>query len=167
VRNNKRYCLLLLGFLSLLFSLSVACTPAGFTTYSNEQFGYSVSYPMNWKAEASADGTKCLLLSPTRQGSVMIDVTDAMSTRVAANYLLMSIAQGTPSKEVSKLEDKPMEGFWDWYLSYDYETDFDVFHGEAYFKVTETHLYKLDTASKVGTYEDYPFSKIISSFKLR
>ncbi len=167
MRIKKIYCLLLLCFLGLLFSLSVACTPTGYKTYDNEEFGYSVSYPMNWKAEVSADGTIYLLESPTRRGSVMIDVRDAMSLRSAVIYWLMSVSQGTINKEVAKLEDKPMKGAWDWYLSYDYETDFGIFHGEAYFKLTDTHLYRLDTLARVGEYKDYPFSTIISLFKLR
>ena len=167
MRNKKRYCLLLLGFLGLLFSFSVACAPPGYKTYDNEEFGYSVSYPMNWKAEVSADGTTFLLESPTRRGSVMIDVKEAMLFRTAANYWLMSISQGTINKEVTKFEDKPMKGVWDWYLSYDYETDFGMFHGEAYFKTTDTHTYRLDTLARVGEYKDYPFSTIISSFKLQ
>lgn len=167
MRNKKRYCLLLLGFLGLLFSFSVACAPPGYKTYDNEEFGYSVSYPMNWKAEVSADGTTFLLESPTRRGSVMIDVKEAMLPRVAANYWLMSISQGTINKEVTKFEDKPMKGVWDWYLSYDYETDFGMFHGEAYFKTTDTHTYRLDTLARVAEYKNYPFSTIISSFKLQ
>jgi hypothetical protein len=68
---------------------------------------------------------------------------------------------------VTKLEDKPMQGSWDWYLSYDYEADFGMFHGEAYFKQTETQVYKLDMAGFKQEYSNYPFNTIISSFKLR
>jgi len=60
-----------------------------------------------------------------------------------------------------------MEGAWDWYLSYDYEAEYGTFHGEAYFKQTETYVYKLDTAEEKGGLKSYPFSTIISSFKLR
>lgn len=167
MRNKEIFWFLLLGLFSLLIGFLIACVPTGYTTYKNEEFGYAVSYPMNWKAEVSADGTYFLLESPTRRGSVMIDVKDAMPPRTAVNYWLMSISQGTINKEVTKLEDKPMKGVWDWYLSYDYETDFGMFHGEAYFKTTDTHTYRLDTLARVGEYKDYPFSKIISSFKLR
>ena len=167
MRNKKICWFLFICLFGLLLSLFVACGKTGYTAYTNDQFGYTISYPYSWKAEVSADGTKCLLASPTRKASVMIDVTKAMSPRVAANYLLVSISQGTPGKEVNLIDDEPMEGSWDWYLSYEYETDFDMFHGEAYFKLTDTHLYKLDTAASAGEYKDYPFSTIISSFKLR
>ena len=167
MKNKKRYYFILPCLFVLLLSLFVACGKPGYTTYTNDQFGYTISHPDNWNVEVSADGTKCLLASSTRRGSVMIDVADDMLPRVAANYLIMSISQGTPTKEVSLIEDKQMEGAWDWYLSYDYETDFGMFHGEAYFKLTDTHLYKLDTAASVAEYKNYPFSTIISSFKLQ
>lgn len=167
MRNIKRYLFLLLGLFGLLIGLFAACGQPGYTTYNNEEFGYTISYPMNWKVEASADGTVCLLLHPTRRGSVMIDVKDAMSLRDAANYWIMSISEGTFQKEIAKLEDKPMEGVWDWYLAYEYETDFGIFHGEAYFKLTEANIYRVDTLARVGEYEDYPFSTIVSSFKLK
>ncbi len=167
MRNKRRYCFLLLGLFGLLLSLFVACGPTGYKTYTNDQFGYTISHPYSWTVEVSADGTKCLLASPTRTGSVMIDVAEAMLPRIAANYLIMSISQSTPGKAIQLIEDKQMEGAWDWYLSYDYETDFGMFHGEAYFKLTDTNLYKLDTAANVAEYKDYPFSTIISSFKLQ
>lgn len=167
MRNIKGYWFLPLWLFGLLIGLFGACGQPGYTKYNNEEFGYTISYPMNWKVEVSADGTKCLLLHPTRRGSVMVDVADVMPVRVAINYFLMSLSQGTLSKEVNLIEDKSIGGPWDWYISYQYETDFDIFQGEAYFKVTDTHLYKLDTAARVGEYENYPFSTIISSFKLR
>ena len=167
MRDSKKNWFLLLGLVGLLLSLFIACGQPGYTTYTNEEFGYTISYPYSWKVEVSADRTKCFLASPARKASVMIDVADAMSTRVAVNYLLMSISQGALGKEVTLIEDKPAEGPWDWYISYDYDTGFGMFHGEACFKVTETHLYKLDTAANVEEYKDYPFSTIISSFKLQ
>ena len=167
MKNKKRYYFIIPCLFVLFLSLFVACGKTGYTTYTNDQFGYTISYPYSWNVEVSADGTKCLLASSTRRGSVMIDVADDMLPRVAANYLIMSISQGTPTKEVSLIEDKQMEGAWDWYLSYDYETGLGMFHGEAYFKLTDTHLYKLDTAARVAEYKDYPFSTIISSFKLQ
>jgi len=167
VRNNKKYWFLLLGLIGLLISSLVACGKPGYTTYTNEKGGYSISYPYTWTVEVAEDGTKCLITSPTRRASVMIDVAGAMPLRVAANYLIMSISQGTTGKDVTLIEDKPMQGYWGWYLSYDYEMDVGVYHGEAYFKQTEEHVYKLDTAADVREYKDYPFSTIISSFKLR
>ena len=74
---------------------------------------------------------------------------------------------GTNWSEIILLENKPMQGFWSWYLSYDYEAETGRFHGEAYFKSTADHLYKLDTAGDTDGYKNYPFSTIISSFKLK
>jgi len=165
MRNNRKYWFLLLGLIGLLIGSLVACGMPGYTVYTNDKAGYTISHPVNWQVEVSEDGTKCLITSPTRRGSVMIDVVEGMTAREAAQRWLISI--GTTWGEVIKLEDKPMQGSWDWYLSYDYEADFGTFHGEAYFKQTETHLYKLDTAGDKDGYSRYPFTTIISSFKLR
>ncbi|MCX6009076.1 MAG: hypothetical protein NTW48_03410 [Chloroflexi bacterium] len=165
MKSNKKIWFLLLGLIGLLIGSLVACGMPGYTTYTNDKAGYTISHPVNWQVEVSEDGTKCLITSPTRRGSVMIDVVEGMTAREAAQRWLISI--GTTWGEVIKLEDKPMQGSWDWYLSYDYEADFGTFHGEAYFKQTETHLYKLDTAGLKEEYSQYPFTTIISSFKLR
>jgi hypothetical protein len=165
VRNNRKYWFLFLWLIGLLIGSLVACGTPGYTTYTNDKAGYTINYPLNWQVQVSEDGTKCLITSPTRKGSVMIDVAEGMTAREAAQRWLISI--GTTWGEVTKLEDKPMQGSWDWYLSYDYEANLAAFHGEAYFKQTETHLYKLDTAGPKEEYSQYPFNTIISSFKLR
>lgn len=165
MRHNKRYWLLLVGLIGLLLSPFVACGQTGYIPYNNDEFGYTVSYPYTWTVEASADGTKCLITSPSRTGSVMIDVTEGLTAKEAANRWLISI--GTAWGAIVKLEDKPMEGAWDWYLAYDYEADYGTFHGEAYFKQAGNYVYKLDSAAEKDGYESYPFSTIISSFKLR
>jgi hypothetical protein len=162
--NSRKYWFLLLGLVGLLISSLVACGMPGFTTYTNDKAGYTIGYPVNWSAEVSEDGTVYYISSPTRRASVKIVVAEGMTAREAANYWLISL--GTAWGEVVKLEDKPMKGSWDWYLSYDYDTNFGTFHGEAYFKQTETHVYKLDTAGLKEEYSQYPFTTIISSFKL-
>lgn len=165
MRNNKKHWVLLFGLIILLLSSAVGCGQPGFTTYDNETEGYSISYPLNWKVEVSEDGTRCLITSPTRTGSIMIDVEAPMTAKDAATRWTMSL--GTHWSEITQLENKPMEGLWNWYLSYDYEADTGPFHGEAYFKSTADHVYKLDTAGDAAGYKNYPFSTIISSFKLK
>jgi hypothetical protein len=166
VRSNKKYWFLLLGLIVLLFSPFVACGKPGYTTYTNDKVGYSISYPLNWQVEVSEDGTVYYISSPTRRASVKIVVVEGMTAREAAQLWLISL--GTAWGEVIKLEDKPMQGSWDWYLSYEYETSYyETFRGEAYFKQTEKHLYRLDTAGLKEEYSRYPFTTIISSFKLR
>jgi hypothetical protein len=94
----------------------------------------------------------------------MIDVVEGVTAREAAQRWLISI--GTTWGEVTKLEDKLMQGSWDWYLSYDYDTNFGSFHGEAYFKQAGTRVYKLDTTGLKQEYSTHPFNTMISSFKL-
>ena len=165
MRNNRRYWFLLLGLIVLLISSLVACGKPGYTTYTNDKVGYSISYPLNWQVEVSEDGTTWEIKPPTRRASVMIYVAEPMTAQDAAKRWIMSL--GTYWSEITLLENKPMEGSWDWYLSYDYETDFGMFHGEAYFKQTEKHLYRLDTTGLKEEYSNYSFNTIISSFKLR
>ena len=165
MRNNKKHWVLLFGLIIILLSSAVGCGQPGFTTYNNDVEGYSISYPLNWKVEVSEDGTRCLITSPTRTGSIMIDVEAPMTAKDAATRWTMSL--GTNWSEIILLENKPMQGFWSWYLSYDYEAATGPFHGEAYFKSTADHLYKLDTAGDADGYKNYPFSTIISSFKLK
>jgi hypothetical protein len=163
--SNRKYLFLVLGLFVLLLSSLIACG-IGYTTYTNDKAGYSISYPVNWKVQVSEDGTKCLIISPTRKASVMIDVVEGMTAREAANYWLIS--EGTAWGEVAKLEDRPMEGFWDWYLAYEYMANYDEpFHGEAYFKQVDNRVYKLDTAGDKDRYGSYPFARMISTFKLR
>jgi len=88
-----------------------------------------------------------------------------MTAQDAAQRWLISL--GTHWGEIAQLENKPMDGFWNWYVSYDYEAGTGPFHGEAYFKSTSDHLYRLDTAADSAGYDSYPFATIISSFKLK
>jgi len=149
----------------MLLGTAISCGQPGFTTYINDAEKYSISYPLNWKAEVSKDGTTCLLTAPTRQASVMIYVADSLPPQTAAQYWLMSL--GTHWSDITLVENKPMDGLWNWYVSYDYEADIATYHGEAYFKSTADHLYRLDTAANKAGYSGYPFSNIISSFKLK
>lgn len=164
MRSCKKYCVLIFGLVILMLSSVVACVPPGFTTYTNKEFGYTISYPLNWKAEVAKDGTKLLLTAPTKKGSVEIDVSEPMSAEDAAKRWIM--AMGTAWTEITLIDNKSMQGDWDWYLSYDYEALFGTYHGEAYFKQTKSHIYKLDTAGDAAGYKGYPFPTIISSFRL-
>ncbi len=165
MRSNKKNQLLFFGLIVLLVGLSTACgKPTGYITYKNDAMGYAISYPYNWQLEVSEDGTKCFIVSPMRRASVMIDVSPPMAARDAANRWIMAL--GTAWSEITLLKNEPGQGLWDWYLSYDYEGQYGLYHGEAYFKRTEKRLYKVDTAADKNGYEHYPFDTIISTFKL-
>jgi len=165
LRNNRKHWILLFGLIIPLLGSVVGCGQPGFTTYNNDVEGYSISYPLSWKVEVSKDGTTCLITSPSRTASLMIYVAASMAAQDAAQRWLMSL--GTHWSEITQIENKPMEGLWNWYVSYDYEAATGPFHGEAYFKSTADHLYRLDTAADSAGYNSYPFSSIISSFKLK
>jgi hypothetical protein len=165
VKNNKKHWVLLFGLIVLLLSSAVGCGQPGFTTYNNDMEGYNISYPLSWKTEISADSTVYSIRSPSLSATIRVEVRDVMPAQQAAQYWVMAMA--THWVEFALLENKPMEGAWNWYVSYDYEADTGPFHGEAYFKSTAGHLYRLDTAADSAGYKNYPFSAIISSFKLQ
>lgn len=164
MRNTKALLLLLPGFIILLLSQVIACGESHPTTYTNDDWGYAISYPNNWQVEM-ADGEKTFLVSsPYGLGSLRIDVIEAVPAETAATSWLMGI--GTTLGSVTLLDNRMMQGMWDWYLCYEYMTDYGEFHGEAFFKRTETHLYKLDTVGEKSKYDTYAFDSIISTFKL-
>ena len=73
----------------------------------------------------------------------------------------------TQWEELTRYDNKKLEGQWDWYLSYGWVTNAGVeFMGQAFFKYTTKYIYKLDTAAKSLEYDEYPFNTIVSSFKL-
>ena len=164
MRNTEALLLALPGFIILLLSQVIACGESHSTTYTNDDWGYAISYPNNWQVEM-ADGEKTFLVSaPYDSGSLRIDVIEAVLAETAATSWLVGI--GTTLGSVTLLDNRMMQGMWDWYLCYEYMTDYGQFHGEAFFKRTETHLYKLDTVGEKLKYDSYRFDSIISTFKL-
>ena len=164
MRNTKALLLLLPGFIILLLSQVIACGESHSTTYTNENWGYAITYPNEWRVEV-ANGEKTFLVSaPYDSGSLRIDVIEAYPAETAAENWLMLI--GTTYGSVTLLDGRVMQGMWDYYLCYEYMTDYNEFHGEAFFKQTETHLYKLDTVGEKSKYDTYAFDSIISTFKL-
>lgn len=160
--------LLSLGLTVLLLGgVPAGCGKTGFVDYTNEEWGYTIKYPYSWKLEISTDNTTCMATAPSRKGSFRIDVVESLSAQAVAQRWLMAI--GTAYKEVVMLENKPADDkFWDWYLAYEYNTEFyGSFHGEAFFKQFKGHVYKLDTLAEKSLYERYPFPAIVSSFKLK
>jgi hypothetical protein len=165
MKKSKKYWFLLAGFLVLISVAVIGCGQPGFTTYTSDVGGYSISYPINWQAETTKDSKVYVIMSPSHFASVRIDVIDAMAAQQAAQRWI--VAMGTGNQDFALLDNKPMEGSWDWYVSYDYDAGTGPFHGEAYFKSTADHVYKLDTAGDKTGYDSYPFPTIISSFKLK
>ena len=164
MRNNRNWVVFFI-LITLLLGSAVGCVQPGFTTYTNDEQGYSISYPMNWEEEISADSAIYIITSPSHFGSVRVDVIDPMPAQQVAQRWIM--AMGTGSEDFALLENKQMEGFWQWYVSYDYEAEMGRYKGEAYFKTTGDHTYKVDTAADLGGYTNYPFSTIVSSFKVK
>ena len=164
MRKSKELLFLLVGLIILLLSTVTACGETQSTTYTNENWGYAVTYPKGWQVEV-ADAEKTFLVSsPYGWGSLRIDVIEACPAETAAANWLMGV--GTTYGSVTLLDGRVMQGMWDYYLCYEYVTDYNEFHGEAFFKQTETHLYKLDTVGETSKYDSYHFDSIISTFKL-
>ncbi len=164
MRNSVKHWFSLLWVVVLLAGVVTACGQSGYTTYTNDVGGYSFKYPINWQSEISKDSLIYVVKSQSGLASVRIDVIGPMTAQDAAQRWVM--AMGTGNVDFALLENKAMEGFWNWYVSYDYDAGTGPYHGEAYFKSTEDHVYKLDTAGDAAGYSGYPFPYIISSFNL-
>lgn len=160
------YLILLIGVLGFC----IACSGTSQTkmlTYKNEAFGYSIDYPKDWRVEVADKGKTCLLTptSPSMTGSLMIYVVPSAPVEQAARS--WEIAMATQWEELTRYDNRKLQGQWDWYLSYGWVTNQGFeFMGEAYFKQTATYVYRVDTAAKSLEYDKYPFDDIISSFKL-
>ena len=163
--NKNRNWILIFGLIVLLLGSGIGCSKPTLTTYNNEAQGYSISYPVNWESEVTQDAKIFVIKSPSILASVRVDVIDPVPAQQAAQRWVM--AMGTGNAEFALLENKQMEGSWEWYVSYDYDAGTGPFHGEAYFKTTADHTYKVDTAGDMAGYKTYPFASIVSSFKLQ
>lgn len=174
MRNAKGLSVLLLGFAVLSLGLVGACGETGptspsqdaFNTYANDDWGCAIGYPSDWHLQVVPEDRTCLISSPVLadRGSVRLDVIEALPAEEAAQRYLMAL--GTAWGSVTLLYSIEMQGLWDWYLSYDYDSGYGEFHGEAYFKETPEYLYKIDTAGEKAKYDIYPFPQIISTFEL-
>ena len=164
MRTCREYWFLVLGLIILSLSLLVACGKPGYIVYKNDTMGYAISYPYSWQVEFSEDQTVVYIKSPAGRGSVQIYVAPPMTGRDAANRWIMAL--GTTYNQFTLFKNEPRQDFWDWYLSYDWESEYGLYQGEAYFKQTDKHLYKVDTAADKTSYENYHFDAIISTFKL-
>ncbi|MBM3154204.1 MAG: hypothetical protein FJ008_02600 [Chloroflexi bacterium] len=168
IKGTRTATLLLLAVLAL--SLIAACSGISkpkLLKYTNNEYGYSISYPEDWQVEVADKGKTCLL-TPTAgftTGSIRIDAIPSVPIERAAQSWEM--AMGSQWGEITRYENKKMQGQWDWYLSYGWVTEEGLeFQGEAYFKYTPSYAYKVDTAARAKEYDQYSFNKIIASFKL-
>lgn len=170
MRKYTTRALIYLLVLTLALSLCISCSGTPKTemlTYNNEQFGYSIDYPIDWRVEVADKGKTCVLSStePLSTGSIRIDAIPPVPVEQAAQS--WEIAMASQWEELTRYDNKKLQGQWDWYLSYSWVTNTEgEFHGKAYFKYTTKYMYKVDTAAKSLEYDKYPFNTILSSFKL-
>lgn len=175
MRKFRKHIVLLLGLLILLLSMVISCSQAETTpisestliTYTNDDYGYTISYPSNWHVQVmSTNETDLLPPQPYRGfiGIYVVENPELPVERMADGWL---IAMTTIRDDFVQLDSKRMQGLWDWYLAYDFMTEYgEEFHGETYFKQTDTHLYKIETAAETPRYDAYTFDKLIPTFKL-
>jgi len=170
MRNYIVRALIYSMLLIVALGLSVACSGTPDTkmlTYKNEQFGHSIDYPKDWKVEVAEKGKICLLTptSPSMTGSLMIHVIPSIPIEQAVQS--WEIALATQWEELTRYDNRKLQGQWDWYLSYSWVTNQGTeFMGQAFFKHTPIYIYRVDTAAQPPEYDKYPFDSIVSSFKL-
>lgn len=171
----KKSSLILLGVILLLLSTIIACSAFGpssppepaLLTYTNNTWGYSIGYPTDWEPLEESGKPVYLLPSGQYAGYVGISVLENPTLPIdeIAKRWLFAVTQN--QKDVALVDTAKMEGLWNWYLSYDYVSDQgQEFHAESFFKQTGTRVYKIDTVGEKAKYAEYPFSRILASFKL-
>ena len=138
------------------------------TTYVNEQYSYSISYPKaDWEILEQNKKQVYLIPHSPYLGHVRISVLENNTLPMSdvAQRWLFAITQ--VQKDVVLVEMMQMEGLWNWYLSYDYVSDAgENFQGEAFLKQEGGRVYLIETAGEKAKYTEYSFGTIVSSFKL-
>ena len=135
--------------------------------YINDEYGYSISYPINWLAGEQSEKEVYILAEDPDQAYVSIFVLENNTLPMSeiAKRWLFAVTQNQDNVVI--IDSAKMEGLWDWYLSYDYISKWkEDFHAEIFFKQEGTRVYRLDLVGEKAKYADYPFSDILTSFKL-
>ena len=176
--KSKWYSILLLGIVLLLASLVLGCqaspsTPIppsspSFDTYTNDIWGYTISYPNDWDVDsAEPERTKIRPPSPYL-GWVAIDAEERSVLPIRDRVQIFFDVSEETWDSFTVLDTKEMEGMWDWYVSCDYYwEEYDVeLHKEIYYKDTAQYSYEVSMFSKKADYDVYSFSEIADTFTL-
>ncbi len=166
---------LLLSLLAAILLLIPACSVFGpssppqpiLTTYVNDQYGYSVGYPKDWKVIPQSKKDMTFVSLDPDKGYFGIGVLENSTLPLSDVSKRWLLAVSQMQDNVVFIDSVKMEGLWDWYLAYDYVTKWgEQFHAETFFKQVGTRVYRIDTHGEAAKFSNYPFSAIISSFKL-
>lgn len=136
-------------------------------TYINDEYGYSISYPINWLAGEQSKKEVYILAKDPDQAYIGIAVLENNTLPISgvAERWLFAVTQSQDNVVI--VDSAKMEGLWDWYLSYDYVSKWkEDFHAEIFFKREGTSVYRVDLIGEKAKYADYPFSEILASFRL-
>ena len=179
MRNKpKSYSILLLGRVLLLASLVLGCqappstsippTSPSFITYSNDMWGYTISYPNDWVVD-SAKPVYTVIVPPSLYiGLVSIEAYERSSLPIRDRVQIYLDVGAERCGSFTVLESKEMEGMWDWYTSCDcyWEENDMEFHEEMYFKDTAQYSYVVGIVFEKADYDVYPLSEIAETFTL-
>jgi hypothetical protein len=171
----KKFLLLPLLAAVLLLIPTTACSVFGpssppqpiLTTYINDQYGYSVGHPKDWQMTEESKKEVYLLSLDPEKGYFSVGVLENATLPISEIAKRWLVAVSQMQDDVVLVDTVKMEGLWDWYLSYDYVTKWgEDFHAESFFKQIGTRVYRIETVGEKASFSNYPFSAIISSFKL-
>jgi len=158
---------------TLLFATSfLACTKptknTRFTTYENNTWEYTISYPSNWSVVTIDPNTTDIRSASPSLAHIGIYADDRFDLRIEDEVQIWLEGTEYAFGDVTLLESTGTKDSWDWYLSYDYFLpEHNVtFHGEAYMKQTEKNFYRVCLEAEKGDYSQYPFEEVISTFAL-
>jgi len=142
-----------------------------FTTYRDERWGYTISYPDDWFVDTQESGM-IALNPPSPLTSSNIIFIMAIESPGSASEMAQSFL--TVEKEkypvLTVLDNREMEGKWDWYLCYEYLKEFEYVtvgrRAEVYIKNTEQYMYVVNVDFEDEYYDSYPLSQIVDTFTL-
>ena len=169
--KHELYPILVVTLSFLLAIPFLACSQPvqnGFTTYENNTWEYTISYPTNWSV-VPIDPNTTEIWSPS-PSLAHIEIYADHRFDLAIEVEIQIWLEGTMKAfgDVILHESIGTKDSWDWYLSYNYSLREHnmTFHGEAYMKQTEENFYRICLEAEKGDYSQYPFGEVISTFAL-
>ncbi len=137
-------------------------------TYTNDIWGYVIGYPDDWVVDE-----RNLLVAvefrppPEYWGEIVVGtIVNAGSLKELASEWLEGL--DTDWHSITVLDNREMQGKWDWYVSFDGIMDEHgkEVHGEVRYKQEGSSSFMVHVAFEKANYYVYPLSEIVETFEV-
>jgi hypothetical protein len=136
------------------------------TTYENDTYGYSISYPSDWMVDVRSIHLTQFNPPYPYFGGISIMMYEATDLPIEEQVQIWAEVMRDLFNNFTILDSRERQGMWDWYVAINYNWNDIEFHGEAYYKCTEDGLYQIETHFEKEDYDVYPLSEIVDTFRL-